>query len=126
MARKGKKSTGSLALKLALGCAAAGFVGGLLVTVAVVQNVASSIEDEQVVSRAWQIGIGLCCLAAAISGGAAWVLGGQLASRIKDVGLAVSKLGRGGSEVRVRTSGNDEVTGLGAPCSTSRPISRRC
>lgn len=115
MARKGSssKSTGSLARNLAIGCAAAGLVAGLLVTTAVVQNMASAIDDADVTKRGWMIGLGLSALAGLICGGAAWVLGGKLASRITDIGLAVSKLGRGGSEVKVRYTGNDEVAGLG-------------
>ncbi|MEZ6037541.1 MAG: SpoIIE family protein phosphatase [Planctomycetota bacterium] len=115
MARKGSssKSTGSLARNLAIGCAAAGLVAGLLVTTAVVQNMASAIDDADVTRRGWMIGLGLSALAGLICGGAAWVLGGKLASRITDIGLAVSKLGRGGSEVKVRYTGNDEVSSLG-------------
>ena len=87
---------------------------GLLVAVAVVQNLAGSIEDPDAVSKGWQVGLGLAVLCAAVCGGAAWVFGGKLATRITDIQLAVSKLGRGGSEVRVRYSGNDEVTKLGS------------
>ena len=113
MARKGSKSTGSLARTLAISCAIAGFVGGVLVTFAVVQNMGGSIEDPDAAKRGWQVGLGLSLLSAALCGGAAMVIGGKLATRITDVGLAVSKLGRGGSEVRVRVSGNDEVARLG-------------
>lgn len=114
MARKGSKSTGSLARNLALWCAVAGFVGGLLVTVALVQNLASSIEDADAVAKGWRVGLGLSALCAALCGGAGWVVGGKLATRVTDIQLAVSKLGRGGSEVRVRFDGNDEVTKLGS------------
>lgn len=114
MARKGSKSSGSLALPLALSCAGAGLVGGLLVAVAVVQNLAGSVDDPDAVTKGWQVGLGLTVLCAAVCGGAAWVFGGKLATRIADIQLAVSKLGRGGSEVRVRYSGNDEVAKLGS------------
>ena len=113
MARKGSKSTGSLARNLALACAVAGFFGGLLLTVALVQNLGGAIDDDAVVRRGWQVGLGLSLLVAALTGGAAWAFGGKLATRVTDIGLAVSKLGRGGSEVRVRYSGNDEIAGLG-------------
>ena len=62
MARKGSKSSGSLALTLALSCAVAGLVGGLLVAVAVVQNLAGSIEDPDAVSKGWQVGLGLAVI----------------------------------------------------------------
>lgn len=115
MARKGSsKSKGSLARNLAISCAIAGLVGGFLVTVAVVQNLASSIEDAEAVSKGWQVGLGLSALCGLLCGGAAWMFGGKLATRITDIQLAVSKLGRGGSEVRVRFDGNDEVTKLGS------------
>ncbi|HEX5054131.1 MAG TPA: SpoIIE family protein phosphatase [Planctomycetota bacterium] len=113
MARKGSKSTGKLARNLALGCALAGLVGGLLVTVALVQNLSGGITDHDVLSRGWKVGFGMSLLVAAICGGAGWMLGGKVGSRITDIGLAVSKLGRGGSEVRVRVSGDDEVGALG-------------
>lgn len=113
MARKGSRQTGKLASTLALGGAFAGVVGGLFLTAAIVQNLAGAIEDPDVVRRGWLIGLGLSLLVAALAGGVAWGLGGKLATRITDIGLAVSKLGRGGSEVKVRVSGNDEVAGLG-------------
>ena len=109
MARKGSKSTGRLARNLAISCAIAGLVGGLLVAVAVVQNVATSAEDS---SKAWQVGISLAVLCGVVTGGAAWSIGGKVATRVTDIQLAVSKLGRGGAEVRVRSSGNDEVSKL--------------
>jgi hypothetical protein len=113
MARKNTKATGKLALGLALGTAVAGLVGGLLLAVALVQNLAGAIEEPAVVARGWKIGLGLALLVAAITGGAGWVLGGRIATRITDIGLAVGKLGRGGSEVRVRVRGDDEVGSLG-------------
>ncbi len=109
MARKTRTSTGSLARNLAISCAVAGLIGGLFVAVAVVQNVASSTDDS---SKAWQVGISLAVLCGVITGGAAWSFGGKVVTRLTDIQLAVSKLGRGGAEVRVRSSGNDEVTKL--------------
>lgn len=113
MARKGSKTAGRLALPLALGTAAAAFVGGLILTVALVQNLGSGVADPELVRRGWMIGLGLCLLVAGAAGGAAWVLGGRVGGRITDVGLAVSKLGRGTSDVKVRVTGNDEVGALG-------------
>ncbi len=113
MARKGSRSTGKLALGIAIGTAAAGLVGGLLLTVGLVQNLAGGIADPAVFSRGWAIGLGITFLVAALAGGTGYVLGGKVAARITDIGLAVSKLGRGGSEVKVRVAGNDEVGALG-------------
>ncbi|MFY9344120.1 MAG: SpoIIE family protein phosphatase [Planctomycetota bacterium] len=113
MARKGSKSLGKLARNLAITTGIAGLVGGLFLAVAVVSNLASGIADAELVKRGWLIGLGMSVLVAGIAGAAGWVLGGKLGSRITDVGLAVSKLGRGGSEVKVRYSGADEVAALG-------------
>ena len=113
MARKSTKANGKLARNLAIGSAIAGLVGGLFLTVALVQNLGGAIADPAVVSRGWGIGLGLSALVAVICGITGQVLGGKLATRITDVGLAVSKLGRGGSEVRVRVQGDDEVGALG-------------
>lgn len=113
MARKGTKSSGKLARNLAIGTAIAGLVGGLLLTVALVNNLGAGITDPAITSRGWKVGLGLCFLVAVICGIAGQVLGGRIASRITDLGLAVSKLGRGGSEVKVRVGGDDEVGSLG-------------
>lgn len=113
MARKGSRQSGRLARNLALGTAAAGLVGGLLLAVALVQNLGGAIADADVVRRGWAIGLGLAALVGALAGVAGWVLGGRISARLTDVGLAVSRLGRGGSEVRVRVSGDDEVAALG-------------
>lgn len=113
MARKGSKSTGKLARNLALGTAVASLVASLILTVALVNNLGAGISDPEITSRGWKVGLGLCALAAVIGGVAGWALGGRIASRITDVGLAVSKLGRGGSEVKVRVGGDDEVSALG-------------
>ncbi|MBX3462133.1 MAG: SpoIIE family protein phosphatase [Planctomycetes bacterium] len=113
MARKSSKANGKLALHLGVGTAIAGLGGGLLLTLGLVQNLGAGIDDPALVARGWQVGLGLSVLVAAITGGAGWVLGGRIAGRITDIGLAVGKLGRGGSEVRVRVSGDDEVGALG-------------
>lgn len=112
MARKGSKSSGNLARNLALAMAGIGFLAGLLVAVAVVQNLSGS-ADPEATSRAWKVAFGMVALAAVLCALGAWILGGRLGSRITDIGLAVGKLGRAGSEVRVRASGNDEITALG-------------
>jgi hypothetical protein len=113
MARKGSKSSGKLARNLALGVAVAGLLGGLFLALALVQNLSGAIADPEVVRRGQRIGAGLSLLVAGLAGAAAWILGGKLATRITDLNLAVSKLGRGGSEVKVRVGGDDEVGALG-------------
>lgn len=113
MARKGSKSSGKLARNLALGTGVAGLLGGLVLTLALVQNLSGGITDPETLRRGWLIGLALAALVGGFAGIAGWVLGGKIASRITDVGLAVSKLGRGGSEVKVRVAGDDEVGALG-------------
>lgn len=113
MARKGSKSSGKLARNLALGTGVAGLLGGLVLTLALVQNLSGGITDPETLQRGWLIGLALAALVGGFAGIAGWVLGGKIASRITDVGLAVSKLGRGGSEVKVRVAGDDEVGALG-------------
>ena len=113
MARKGSKSSGKLARNLALGTGVAGLLGGLVLTLALVQNLSGGITDPETLRRGWLIGLALAALVGGLAGIAGWVLGGKIASRITDVGLAVSKLGRGGSEVKVRVAGDDEVGALG-------------
>ncbi|HEX6813671.1 MAG TPA: SpoIIE family protein phosphatase [Planctomycetota bacterium] len=115
MARKGSRSrsAGTVARGIGVRSALAGLVGGLIVTIVLVQNLGGSIKDRNVVNRGWMFGIGLAVVSAIASGVVGFVIGGKVAQRITDIGLAVGKLGRGGSEVKVRLSGNDEVTALG-------------
>jgi len=115
MARKGTRSKGKVQHGLALTMGIVGFVGGMLVAFALIQNLTGLIaaENSDAVSRAWMIGLLMAAVCGACCAGAGWVMGGKIGSRVTDIGLAVSKLGRGGSEVRVRTSGNDEVFALG-------------
>ena len=113
MARKGSKSAGKLARNLALVTALAGLIGGVLLAVALITNLGGAIADPATLQRGWMIGMLLSLLVAAIAGAAGWVLGGKIGTRVTDIGLAVSKLGRGGSEVKVRVVGDDEVGALG-------------
>ena len=112
MARTGSKSVGKLALPIALGGALAGFGGGLLLTVALVQTLGGKV-DADATSRGWALGLGLTAMIAALTGAIGWVMAGKVAARIAEVARGVGKIGRGSAEVRVRLAGNDEVTGLG-------------
>lgn len=75
-------------------------------------QMAADVGDEVVV-KAWTFGLTLAVVVAAITGVAVYMRCGHIGIRLTDLGLAVAKLGRGGTEVRVRVSGNDEVTALG-------------
>lgn len=102
MSRRGKR-TGKVGTRLALVCGIAALLGCVLVVALI------GPQDQ----RTWLFGLLMAVVVGAFVGMLAWVQGGQLGSRLTDLGLAVSKLGRGGTEVRVRVSGNDEVTALG-------------
>ena len=112
MARKGR-SNGKLARGIAIGTAVAGLVGGLIIAVGLMQYLSAGIHDAAIEKRGWGMGLGLAALCAVLTGVAGYMLAGKVAARVTDVGLAVGKLGRGGSEVRVRSGGNDEVGALG-------------
>jgi hypothetical protein len=103
LSRRGGKRTGKLGLRLALFTGLAALVGCFLVVVLL------GPHDQ----RGWLFGALMSVVVGAAVGFLAFVQGGQIGSRLTDLGLAVSKLGRGGTEVRVRVSGNDEVTALG-------------
>lgn len=111
MARKGGRR-GRLAVKLALGAGITAFVGSLVAGALVVQNLAAG-ADGDAVRKAWLLAVMLSLVAGVAAGGISWMFGSQLGTRITDLGLAVAKLGRGGTEVKVRVSGNDEVGALG-------------
>jgi hypothetical protein len=111
MARKGSNS-GKLARNLAFATAIAGLFGGVILTAVLMTNVGGGL-DAATVKRGWMIGLGLSVVVAAIVFGASLTIGGKVGQRVTDVGLAVSKLGRGASEVKVRVGGNDEITALG-------------
>lgn len=115
MARKGSKATGKLATPLALTGGIVGLGGSLLVALAVVNNLAGYVPtaEQAAVGKIWGIALLLAAVAAVASAAAGFVLGGRLGARITEIGLAVSKLGRGGVEVRVRDAGNDEIGALG-------------
>jgi hypothetical protein len=108
MARNNKgRSAGRIAMPLAVTCAALGLVAGLVTGA----SVAANMRD--VDGRGWMIVLVVAAIMGAVGGVVGWVVGGKIGSRLTDLGLAVSKLGRGGTEVRVRFGGNDEIAALG-------------
>ena len=107
MARKGSRTTGSMARGLALPMAGVGLFCGLLVTATLIGSLGAAARG------GWTMGLIMAVFAGILCAIAGWVFGGRIGHRITDIGLAVSKLGRGSSEVRVRLSGNDEATMLG-------------
>ncbi len=112
MARKSGNKTGKVGLKLALGAGAVGFVGAFLVGALVLQNLSAG-DDDKAIQKAWLLTAMLSLVVGIAAAGVAWVQGAQIGTRITDLGLAVAKLGRGGTEVKVRFRGSDEVGALG-------------
>jgi hypothetical protein len=110
MARKGSNS-GKIARHVAFGTALAGLLGGVVLTVAVMSAIPGLNAPQS--KRGWMTGLGLSFVFAGLTGAAGYSLGGKVGQRVTDVGLAVGKLGRGASEVKVRVGGDDEVTSLG-------------
>jgi hypothetical protein len=108
-ARSGRRSTGRLALRLALVCGLAALIAGLLVVV----SLAAGMERAAEVRRAWLLGGLVALVGAAAVAIVAYAAGSRIATRVTDLGLAIAKLGRGTTEVRVRVSGGDEVGALG-------------
>lgn len=115
MARKGSKSSGKLALRLALACGAASLLAGFAAALVVLLNLAGAIptRDADVLQKGQLAALILPFVLGALGGVVGWWIGGRLGSRLTDLGLAVSKLGRGGTEVKVRAAGDDEVGALG-------------
>lgn len=115
MARKGSKSSGKIARNLALAVGAIVLVAGLFVALAVIQNISASLPDVDpaALKRGWTAALIAAAVLAGVGGVLGWALGGRISSRLVDLALAVSKLGRGGTEVRVRVSGDDEIGSLG-------------
>jgi hypothetical protein len=113
MARKGSKSSGGIARSLGLVCGGIALVTGLLLVTVLLGNLSGAIASPEAQSRGWTIGLVLAAVFAGVAAGVGFALGGKLAGRVTDIGHAVGKIGRGGSEVKVRVGGADEVAALG-------------
>ncbi len=103
MSRAESRKTGKLAVRLALGTGIAAACGSALVVVLM----------QPADSREWLFGVLASVVVGSVVAVIAWSQGGAVGSRLTDLGLAAAKLGRGASEVRVRVTGNDEVTAVG-------------
>lgn len=106
---------GKLGLRFALTLGGIGLVAGAAITMLMVHSLGGGTRPEDLarVSRAWLLGLSLSAIGGVIVGAVAWALAGGVANRLTDLALAVNKLGRGAAQVRVRVSGNDEITSLG-------------
>ncbi len=115
MARKGSKSGNKLAMRFALACGACCLLAGFAGSLVVLLNLAGSIpaKDDDILERSKIAAVVLPFVLGVVGAMVGWMLGGKVGSRLTDLGLAVSKLGRGGTEVKVRVGGDDEVGALG-------------
>lgn len=114
-ARSRGRKTGKLSLKLALIAAVSTLLAAVIVVAVVTQTVGVGVdaENRELVTRGWVLGGVLSVIGALAVGFVVSWQGGALGTRLTDLGLAVAKLGRGSAEVRVRNTGNDEITALG-------------
>ena len=88
-------------------------MGSVVATALLVTNLSGALNlVEGAVGHGWLLGLILAAFIGLLVGIIGWLQGTGLGTRVTDLGLAVAKLGRGGTEVRVRIRGNDEVTAL--------------
>lgn len=109
---------GKLALRLGLIGGLAAAFASLVLMLVLVQTLGGAVDQDKpaekdLLARAWILGPILCVIVGIVIGGVCFALGNGVAGRLTDLGLAVNKLGRASAAVRVRLSGNDEVTSLG-------------
>ncbi len=112
---RGRRS-GRLAFRMAFLAGLCTLAGMILMVYFTIQNFAPHLADDAesgLVRKAWTFGAIFSLVVSAIAAVAVYLRSANIGTRLTDLGLAVSKLGRGGTEVRVRISGNDEVTALG-------------
>ena len=108
-------SKGAKRKKLAMGLSILAFATALVTVLVLLFVVIGQFPENtspDQVKRAWMLGgiIGLLGAVAVLF--AVLVRAGGIASRVNDLGLAVAKLGRGSTEVRVKVQGSDEVGAL--------------
>jgi hypothetical protein len=103
----GKLATG-VGLKLFLAAALAS--GGAALMAA---QLLGAFADEAKASQALLAAAGAALAGGLLVGVIATAIAGRVAARVTEIGLAVTRLGRTAADVRVRISGNDEVTALG-------------
>lgn len=104
-----------MGLKMALLAGAVGLGGALMVGAVAVGKLKSlpvDTEPDKLIHNTYVVAAVLSLVAALVVGGTVFGLGSGLASRITDLTLAVSKMGRG-TKAAVRVTGNDELTLLG-------------
>lgn len=114
MARSSNKSKGKLGLTIALATGGAALLAGFAGSLVVLLNLQGAIPEANadVLQKGKLAALTVPFVIGIVGGIIGWMLGGKISSRLTDVALAVSKLGRG-SEVKVPSSGDDEIGALG-------------
>lgn len=112
--RSGRGGGGKLAMKLALVSGGAAAAAILLIGLALVNNVGAWVaaNHSDRVTLGYTLSFVLALVGGTIVAIVVYFQAAALAARVREVAASVSKLGHG-TEVRVRISGNDEVTELG-------------
>jgi Stage II sporulation protein E (SpoIIE) len=110
-----KSRSGKMALKIAIIAGGAGFAVSMLVGVIVVGKLGGHVEGkgaQDIVSQTHLVSFFMALVAGVAVGGTTFGVASGVASRLVDLSLAVSKMGRG-TPTHVRVSGNDEIAVLG-------------
>jgi hypothetical protein len=115
MAHKAGRSSGRLGLGVAVACGALAFGAGLGTSISVIANISAAVDpnETEFLRKGWIAALVVGLVAGGVGALVGWILGGRIAQRLTDLGLAVAKLGRGGTAVKVRFGGNDEISSLG-------------
>lgn len=115
-AKQAALATGNtLALRFGLIFGLLAMAVGAITTLIVIAKIAPGVAEKNIeaVQQGRIFGFSLTLFVTIVSAIFGFVLGGKLSSRIRELGQAVQKIGRGGGEVRIRVAGKDEVAGLG-------------
>ena len=110
--RSRRTRTGKLAVKLALISSLAGFAVCASVAVIIVGRLEGTVEDPEYLRQTYVISLVLAFVAGGVVGGVVFGVASGIGSRLTDLSLAVSKMGRG-TPTQVRVTGSDEATILG-------------
>jgi Stage II sporulation protein E (SpoIIE) len=112
--RSGRGGRGKLAMRLALVSGGSAAVALLLIGLALVHNVGAWVSPTHAdrVTLGYTLSFVLALVGGVIVGTIVYFQAAALSTRLREVAMSVNKLGHG-AEVRVRVSGNDEITDLG-------------
>ena len=113
--KSARSKSGNLALPLGAICAGTAAFTTLITVVFVSRTLGAAISGNAaaIVQRGWILGLVMSVISGLVVGLVAYLRGAGIASRLTELGLGLAKIGRGAGEVRVRVTGNDEISSLG-------------